>query len=143
VRGDAGRALIAQRWNAFVDPGWGCRCVAPNPWVTGAETCELVMALECLEEHDRAVQLYADMQHLRHDSGGYWTGYVFPDDVNWPVEQTTYTAAAVILAADELSRTSPGSGIMRGEMLAQQFREIALECGCPDDTSADVLSRRP
>ena len=38
--------------------------------------------------------------------------------------------AAVILAADELSRTTPGSGIMRGETLAPDFEEIGLECGC-------------
>ncbi len=142
VRGQAGIDLIATRWDDFVVPGLGIRCVDTNPWVTGAETCELVMALDCLDDHDRAVQLYADMQHLRHDDGSYWTGYVFPDDVNWPGEQTTYTAAAVILAADGLSRTTPASGIMRGETLAAPFQEIGLECGCAEDESADVFARR-
>ncbi len=146
VRGQAGIELIESRWETFVEPGLGIRCVDANPWVTGAETCELVMALDCLDDHPRALQLYADMQHLRHENGSYWTGYVFPDDVNWPGEQTTYTAAAVILAADELSRTSPASGIMRGETLATPFQEIGLECGCAehrsDEASADVLSRR-
>jgi hypothetical protein len=146
VRGQAGLDLIATRWGDFVVPGLGIRCVDASPWVTGAETCELVMALDCLDDHARARQLYADMQHLRHENGSYWTGYVYPDEVNWPGEQTTYTAAAVILAADELSRTSPASGIMRGETLAAHFREIGLECGCPGerpyDASADVLSRR-
>jgi hypothetical protein len=146
VRGQAGLDLIATRWDDFVVPGLGIRCVDASPWVTGAETCELVMALDCLDDHARARQLYADMQHLRHENGSYWTGYVYPDEVNWPGEQTTYTAAAVILAADELSRTSPASGIMRGETLAAPFREIGLECGCPGerpyDASADVLSRR-
>jgi hypothetical protein len=139
VRGQAGIDLIASRWDDFVMPGLGARCVDVNPWVTGAETCELVMALDCLDDHPRALQLYADMQHLRHENGSYWTGSVHPEDVFWPAEQTTYTAAAVILAADELSRTSPASGIMRGETLAEPFREIGLECGC---SSADTLSRR-
>ena len=40
-----------------------------NPWVTGAETCELVLALDALGDRDRALQLLADMQHLR-DRGG-------------------------------------------------------------------------
>jgi hypothetical protein len=44
--------------------------------VTGAETCELVMALDCLDDHARALRLFADMQHLRHENGSYWTGYV-------------------------------------------------------------------
>ncbi len=141
VRGQAGQDLIATRWDDFVEPGLGIRCVDTNPWVTGAETCELAMALDCLDDHDRALQLYADMQHLRHDNGSYWTGSVHPEFVFWPYEQTTYTAAAVILAADELSRTSPASGIMRGETLAAPFPEIGLECGC-SDASADVLSGR-
>jgi hypothetical protein len=142
VRGRAGLDLIESRWDDFAVPGLGIRCVDTNPWVTGAETCELVMALDCLDDHGRAVRLYADMQHLRHENGSYWTGWVFPEDVHWPGEQTTYTAAAVILAADELSRTSPASGIMRGETLSQHFRGIALECGCPDDASADVFAGR-
>ena len=111
--------LLATRWDDFVVPGLGIRCVDTNPWVTGAETCELVMALDCLDDHERALQLFADMQHLRHENGSYWTGSVHPDDVFWPDEQTTYTAAAVILAADELSRTTPASGIMRGETLSR------------------------
>ena len=142
VRGQAGLDLIASRWEEFVEPCLGIRCVDTNPWVTGAETCELVMALDCLDDRERALELYADMQHLRHDNGSYWTGSVHPEEVFWPHEQTTYTAAAVILAADELSRTTPASGIMRGETLSEHFREIALECGCLDDASADVVSGR-
>lgn len=131
VRGEDGVALLKERWDTFVEPGLGIRCVAANPWVTGAETCELVMALDALGDRDRALQLLADMQHLRDSGGRYWTGYVFPDDVNWPVEHTTYTAAAVILAVDALGHGTGGSDIMRGATLAPHFGEIALECGCP------------
>jgi hypothetical protein len=88
------------------------------------------MSLDAVGDHLRAVEQFAAMQHLRLDDGRYWTGFVFPDDVHWPNEQTTYTAAAVVLAADELSRATPGSGIMRGDSLAPHFDEIALECGC-------------
>ena len=141
VRGEAAHALLATRWDDFVEPGLGIRCVDTNPWVTGAETCELVMALDSIGEQRRALQLLADMQHLRAADGSYWTGWVFGDDVYWPGEQTTYTAAAVVLAVDALGETyghsSPGSGIMRGVSLAPHFREIALECGCG---SADLVS---
>jgi hypothetical protein len=140
VRGPEGRAMIDARWDDFVMPGHGARCVSTNPWVTGAETCELVMALDCLDDV-RARTLFADMQHLRHEDGSYWTGYVVPDEVNWPGEQTTYTAAAVVLAADALSRTTPGSGIMRGDTLAPHPAEIALECGCPDRSADRVAGR--
>ena len=130
VRGPVAEELIEERWDTFVEPGLGIRCVSRNPWVTGAETCELVMALDALGDRPRALQLLADMQHLRAEEGTYFTGYVFPDDVVWPAEHTTYTAAAVVLAADALSRTTPGAGIMRGTTLVPDFAEIGLRCGC-------------
>ena len=130
VRGQAADALLAEHWDTFVEPGLGIRCVGANPWVTGAETCELALALEAVGDRDRALRLLADMQHLRTDEGSYWTGYVWPDDVNWPAEQTTYTAAAVILAVDALSDGTPGADIMRGTTLGPDFAELGLECGC-------------
>ncbi|HEX5918346.1 MAG TPA: prenyltransferase [Nocardioides sp.] len=138
VRGPAAHALIAERWDTFVEPGLGIRCVSENPWVTGAETCELVMALDAVGDRERALRLLADMQHLRTDAGSYWTGYVLPttvdeEGVNWPAEQTTYTAAAVVLAVDALSNGTPGADIMRGSTLGPDFAEIGLECGCASD----------
>jgi hypothetical protein len=135
VRGRAGELLLATRWDDFVVPGLGIRCVDTNPWVTGAETCELVMALDAVGDQRRALELLTDMQHLRAEDGKYWTGWVFGDDVNWPHEWTTYTAAAVVLAVDALGEhfghATPGSGIMRGTSLAPHFPELALDCGCP------------
>lgn len=137
VRGDDAVALIDSQWDHFVRPGLGILCVDTNPWVTGAETCELAMALDAIGDRERALQVLADMQHLRGEDGKYWTGYVYPDDVNWPHEHTTYTAAAVILAVDALSHGTPGSDIMRGTTLAPHFGELALECGC---VSADSVA---
>jgi MMP endo-(1,4)-3-O-methyl-alpha-D-mannosidase len=130
VRGDAARDLLDTRWDDFVVPGLGIRCVDTNPWVTGAETCELVLALDAVGDRDRAMTLLCDMQHLRADDGGYWTGYVFTDDALWPVEQTTYTAASVILAVDALSGSTPGSDIFRDSTLPVDLAPIGLECGC-------------
>lgn len=130
VRGEQGSALIAAHWDTFVVPGWGIRCVTPNPWVTGAETAELAMALDALGDRERAIRLLIDMQHLRADDGGYWTGYVVPDEALWPAEHTSFTAAAVVLAVDALGHGTPGSDIMRGATFGAPFAEIGLECGC-------------
>ena len=130
VRGEAGFELLASRWHEFVEPDYGIRCVLENRWLTGAETCELAMALDSLGDRERALELVRNIQHTRHADGSYWTGYVLPDDVFWPEEQTTYTAAAVILAVDALSNTSPGAAIFRGTTLPADFEEIALECDC-------------
>ncbi len=152
VRGEAASEMLAERWDTFVQPGLGIRCVSTNPWVTGAETCELVLALEAIGDRERALRLFADMQHLRAGDGSYWTGYVWPDEVNWPAEQTTYTAAAVVLAFDALSDATPGADIMRGTTLwsdpgsdpgsdlGSDLGELGLDCGCGTGSSAQRVA---
>ena len=76
--------------------------------MTGAETCELVMALDAIGDSARAHEQFAAMHHLREADGSYWTGLVFADGKRWPVERTTWTGAAMILAADALSRDHAG-----------------------------------
>ena len=136
VRGPEAEALLATRWDDFVVPGLGVRCVSTNPWVTGAETCELVMALAAIGDQERAAALFADVQHLREADGRYGTGLVFPEGVSWPGDHSTYTAAAVVLAADALADATPGADIMRGRTFGDDFEPVSLTCGCP---SADRL----
>jgi hypothetical protein len=109
---DADERLAAD-WDRFVVPGLGVRCVADRPWVTGAETCELALALAAAGRIDAGIEQVAAMQHLRHEDGSYWTGFVYPDDARWPVERTTWTAGAVVLAADALSASTSASGLFR------------------------------
>lgn len=129
VRGSEGLEMINKQWDTFVVPGLGIKCVSKNPWVTGAETSELVMALDALGDDERASAMLREIQHLREDDGRYWTGYVYPEDVRWPGEQTTYTAAAVVLAVDALARSTPASGIMRGDTLPE-LTDLVGDCGC-------------
>jgi hypothetical protein len=90
-----------------------------------------VLALDTVGDGDRALALFADMQHLREPDGSYWTGWQFREQVNWPDEHSTWTAAAVVLAADALSRTTPGSGIFRAERLPTGVDLIPdPACGC-------------
>ena len=76
-----GRGPDRARWETFVAPRRGVRCVSDQPWITAAETCELVMALDTIGLHDRALELFTWVQFLRHDDGSYWTGMNFTDDV--------------------------------------------------------------
>jgi hypothetical protein len=103
VRGTAAERALASRWDEFVVAGLGARCVSDRPWVTGAETAELALALAAIGDRARAVALLTDMQHLRVEDGSYWTGYVFEDDAIWPEERSSWTAAAVVLAADAVT----------------------------------------
>jgi hypothetical protein len=113
LRGEAAWARIRERWDEFVVPGLGIRCVDDHPWVTGAETCELALALEGLGDKEGATRLVLEMQHLRDEDGAYHTGYVYPDDAHWPIERSTWTAAAVILAVDAIEEHTGGAGIFR------------------------------
>ncbi|WP_333619472.1 prenyltransferase [Dietzia sp.] len=113
VVGEEAASRIETRWDDFVVEGLGIRCVDDHPWVTGAETCELVLSLEAVDRHAAALEQFRNMQHLRDPDGSYWTGLVFSDGKRWPVELSTWTAAAVLLAADALSRTTPGNDVFR------------------------------
>ena len=112
VRGDDAQTRVAERWDTFVVPGLGVRCVSDQPWVTAAESSELVLALTSMGRTDTAVRILREIQHLRDpDDGVYWTGYQFAEQVRWPIERSTWTSAAVVLAVDALTRTTPGSQV--------------------------------
>jgi hypothetical protein len=132
VRGAAARQRLAAGWAEFVEPGVGVRCVSDQPWATGAETCELVIALDAIGERARAVELFAAIQHLRHPGGGYWTGWQFASQAHFPAERSSWTAAAMILAADALSGATGGSGLFRDAGPGQDVTVAAepYRCGC-------------
>ncbi len=118
LTGTAARSRILQSWSTFVLDGRGVRCVSTGEWVTAAETAECVLALDALGLDGAALELLTWVQDLRNADGSYWTGMVYPEEATYPpLERSSYTAGAMILAADALSRTTPASGLFRGEGL--------------------------
>ncbi len=98
------------------------RCVSDQPWITAAETCEAVIALDAIGLNDTALDLFTWIQFLRHDDGAYWTGANFENGFHadgelFPVEQPTWNSAAVVLAANALGGHGPTAGLLRGEGL--------------------------
>jgi hypothetical protein len=94
------------------------RCVSTGDWVTAAETAECALALDALGMDGPALDLFVAGQNLRLADGTYWTGKVYPEEVTFPdKERTTYTFAAMVLAADALSNTTAAAGLFRGECL--------------------------
>jgi hypothetical protein len=103
ITGDAARDRLDERHATFVMPGKGVRCVGDRPWVTAAETCECAMAYLGVGDRSTALELFMWAQQLRDGDGCYFTGMVYPESIHFPDdERTSYTAAAVILAADAL-----------------------------------------
>ncbi|MFC6081562.1 prenyltransferase [Sphaerisporangium aureirubrum] len=130
VRGAQARARLAERWDTFVVPGLGVRCVSDQPWVTAAESCELVLALDALGDAERAHAVFRDLQHMRHEDGSYWTGWQFVNRNWFPREQSAYTAAAVVLAADALSGATPAAALFRDAGRYTQPVTDPATCGC-------------
>jgi hypothetical protein len=126
LTGTAARSRLEERWAEFVMPGRGVRCVSDQPWVTAAETAECAMAHDAVGLRDQATALLQWTQRLRHHDGSYWTGCVYPDEVHFPGgERSSYTAAAVVLAANALGGTSPAGGLFRGESLPSRLDLVA------------------
>jgi hypothetical protein len=147
LRGHAAHARLAANWDRFVVNDLGVRCVSDRPWVTAAETCEFVMALDAIGLDGRARDLFEWVQFLRHEDGGYWTGMNFDNErfdqegQLFPVEQPTWNSAAVVLAANALGGTGPTAGLFRGQGLPVGLTpEELIEAGA--EIEAEYTGRR-
>jgi len=108
----AGKARLADGWSTFVMDGLGVRCVSDEPWVTASETAECSIAHAVIGDTATATDLLAWTRRHRRDDGAYWTGIVYPQEIRFPFEEhTSYTAAAVLLAADAITGATPASRI--------------------------------
>lgn len=101
---------IETKWSKFIVDDMGCKCVEEEPWVTVAESSELVVALVKIGLRKEALKIFNSLHQWRDTQDGlYWTGYVYKDKKFWPVEKPTWTAGAVLLAADALYEFTLGS----------------------------------
>jgi hypothetical protein len=98
---------IEKYWDRFVVKGHGVRCVSDQPWVTIAETSELVMALAAMGNTGLARIVFSWIQDRRFEDGSYWAGYTYPDMVIWPEEKITWTNAGVLMVVDTLYGLTP------------------------------------
>ena len=100
----------------FVVPGLGRPLRRrPSRGSPAAETCELVARAG--RAGRRATGRWSCSRRAapaRTRTAPTGPGYVFADQAPLAGERSTWTAAAVVLAADALSRTTRGAGIFRG-----------------------------
>ena len=119
LTGEAARARLNDKWAEFTMEGLGVRCVNDEPWITASETAECAIAYAAIGDLATATDLLAWTRSHRLDHGAYWTGIVYPSMVRFPFEETSaYTAAAVILAADAITNSSPA-----GELFVTHTRD--------------------
>lgn len=130
---------LQSRWDTFLVPELGCRCVSDQPWVTTAETCELVLALDAAGDGERARSLFDGVQFMRQDDGAYQEGWVFPKNVFWPGRTPPWTSGAVLLADDALEQRSPAWNLFRGDELPTGLGAEEIEAHLP--VEARVVER--
>ena len=120
ITDDEALTHLASRRNAFLIEGppggggasLGVRCVSDKDWATAAETSECAMAHLLAGDQATAIDLFRATLPMRQSDGRYLTGIVYPDLVTFPTDEcSTYTSAAVVLAADALGGCSPASGL--------------------------------
>jgi hypothetical protein len=112
IVGEDAKLRLGDGWPTFAMEGLGVRCVSEEPWVTASETAEAALAFAAIGDFATATDLLAWTRRHRRPDGSYVTGLVYPDEIVFPADETTsYTAAAVILAADAITGASPASDL--------------------------------
>jgi len=89
--------------NNYYVKGLGVKCVAEEPWVTIAESCECVISALIHDNDNIAKKIFRDIQQFQNKDGIFPTGYQYDMEILWPEENSTWTNAAVIIAAHALS----------------------------------------
>ena len=117
VQGVEAKERISGQWKKFVIENMGARCVWDQPWITIAETCELVLALTAMGHNTHAQIVFGWISERTFEDNTYWCGFTVPDMTIWPGEKITWTNAAVLLAADALYDVSPAAHVFRHERL--------------------------
>ncbi|TRO95214.1 hypothetical protein FKB34_09825 [Glycocaulis profundi] len=112
LTGEAARARLAEGWARFVVADLGARCVTGEPWVTVAETAELALACLSAGMREQARTLISELAPLSAKDGGFWMGWQYDLGVAWPKERPSWTAGAVILAAEALDGEAPGADLL-------------------------------
>lgn len=111
IRGEKAQARIDRYWHKYIIEGQGARCVSDQPWVTIAETSELVLALHAMGNRRKAHIVFTWIQDRVYEDKTFWCGYTYPDMVIWPEEKISWTNAVALMAADALYDLTPAAGL--------------------------------
>jgi len=107
LRGNRAAARIDKYWSKYVIKDQGCRCVSDQPWVTVAETSELVLSLHAMGRDQEAGMVFSWIRDRVYADETFWCGYTYPDMVIWPEEKISWTNAVALMAADALYGLTP------------------------------------
>lgn len=111
VTGAEAERRLERGWRKFVVEDLGVRCVSDQPWVTLAETSELVLTLAAMGHIETARIVFGWIGDRRFEDGSYWSGFTFPEMTVWPEDRLTWTNAGVLIAADAVFDVTPAAAL--------------------------------
>ena len=107
---------IDRYWGKYMIEDQGVRCVSDEPWVTLAETSEMIIALAAMGNRELAKIIFSWIADRRYDDGSYWCGFTFPEMIIWPEDKLTWTNAVTLMAADAIYDLTPA-----GQLFSHEF----------------------
>ena len=109
---------IKKIFKDFYVEGIGVKCVVDEPWVTVAETSEFIISLVISNELEEAKKILVEVMNISDSNDIPYMGWQYVENIFWPEEKPSWTAAALILAADSIFDFSPGSDILKDNQLS-------------------------
>ena len=89
----------------------GIKCVIEEPWVTVAETCEFIISLMVSGRSQDAKNLLLDVLNISDEDHIPYMGWQYEENIFWPDERPSWTAAALIISADSVMNFSNASDL--------------------------------
>ena len=117
---NSSKEIIHKTISEFYVEGLGIKCVKEEPWVTVAETNEFVIAAMKAEETDLAIKIFGEALNITDSSNIPYMGWQYVENIYWPDEKPSWTAGAVILAADAIFKFTDGANLF----VDQQTRNL-------------------
>ena len=108
---------IKKIFKDFYVEGIGVKCVVDEPWVTVAETSEFIISLVISNELKEAKKILFEVMNVSDANDIPYMGWQYEENIFWPEEKPSWTAAALILAADSIYDFSTGSDILKKNQL--------------------------
>ena len=105
------KKIIKHAYNNFYIKGIGIKCVIEEPWVTVAETNEFVLAAIKANEVKLAKEIFLESLNISDEENIPYMGWQYEENIFWPDEKPTWTAAALMLAADAIYKFTDGNNL--------------------------------
>ncbi len=112
------KAYVNKIFKDFYVKDIGIKCVIEEPWVTVAETSEFIISLMLHGDQDKSKELLTDVLNITDLNKIPYMGWQYEENIFWPDEKPSWTAAALIIAADTVLNFSNASNLFLENQLS-------------------------